>query len=752
MGTANNRENAQDTIIYDQSGTIDPSVVGYEAAPGTTYRMLVEGNAKFFVKQDEGFSTNWTEIGAGEISTASNVGTGSEVFKVKTGSDFKFRTLKQGANVTITQSSDELLISAAGPDGGEVNTASNVGAGTGLYKQKVAADLQFKTLKQGTNVTITSDDDEVTINASSSGEVNTGSNLGTGSGVYAQKVGSDLQFKSLKQGSNVSITSDANEITINATNTGEVNTASNVGTGSGLYKQKVGANLEFKSLKAGTNVTLTASGDEVTISSSSGASFSPAQTVFVAKNGSDVTGNGTQDNPFLTISAALTSITDASPSKRYAIQLSPGEYTEASIALKANVFIVGTGQKETTRITGAVSLHSSFSGSADNRSGFAQVILLSACDFNWNTVTSAAGKLYFNEVSFSSTINLYGYNNAIAQAQFNDCVIFGAMTISGINVGVYTNCFNFNNITLNQHPNGGMASILSMAGGYCSGTVNLVTTVNDFSRRCSLFARSFWMNALTINGASSYADVTYSSLPAAGPTILNGGNIVYLNPSATGANQQLSNLAFPTAVNQPIMPANTNATNFGDWGKQWFWSFGYVHASTGTDLYLISYGSAYGADSTGRNIGIYADGAGLQANVNGGDIELGTASVSGTGIRGRINLDGREVNVNSTKIVSLAAGTASTDAVNLSQLTALQNKTIAGQYSMPSGVSSFSVSGLSVGTTNYIVNVTIENLVDLTVRHLVATVTAKTATSFNFTTPQTTDTGNYKANYIITKL
>ena len=598
MGTANNRENAQDTIIYDQSGTIDPSVVGYEAAPGTTYRMLVEGNARLFIKQDEGFSTNWTDLGSG----------------------------------------------------------------------------------------------------------------------------------------------------------GEVNTASNVGTGSGLYKQKVGANLEFKSLKAGTNVTVTASGDEVTISSSSGASFSPAQTVFIAKNGSDVTGNGTQDNPFLTISAALTSITDASPSKRYAIQVSAGEYTEASIALKANVFIVGAGQKETTRITGAVSLHSSFSGGADNRSGFAQVILLSACDFNWNTVTSAAGKLYFNEVSFSSTINMYGYNNATAQAQFNDCVIFGAMTISGINVGVYTNCFNFNNITLNQHPNGGMASILSMAGGYCSGTVNIVTTVNDFNRRCSIFARSFWINALTINGASSYADVTYSSLPAAGPTILNGGNIVYLNPSATGANTQLSNLSFPTAVNQPIMPATTNATNFGDWGKQWFWSFGYVHASTGTDLFLISYGSSFGADSTGRNIGIIADGAGLASNVNGGNIELGTAAVSGTGIKGEIILNGRQVNASSTKIVNLAAGTASTDAINLSQLTDLQNKTIVGQYTMANGVSTFLVNGLTIGTTNYIVNVTIENIVDGTVRHLTPVITAKTTTSFSFVTNQTTDHANYKANYIITKL
>jgi hypothetical protein len=292
--------------------------------------------------------------------------------------------------------------------------------------------------------------------------------------------------------------------------------------------------------------------------------FGYDQVLYVAKNGLD-TNSGKQHSPFLTITAALNAITDASPTKRYVILVQAGAYTEAALSLKANVYIVGEGQKENVSITGAVSLHSSFSGSADNRSGFARVILISACNFNWQTVTSAAGKLYFNEVSFSSTINMYGHNNATAQAQFNDCVIFGNLTISGINVGVFTNNICFGNVTLNQHPNGGMASVLNATGGSCSGTVSMITTVNDFNRRCGLFAKSFFMNAVVINGASSYADVTDSSLPAAGPTISNGGNIVYLNRA--DANRTLSNLEYPTAVNQPIMPATTGATNLGDWNK-----------------------------------------------------------------------------------------------------------------------------------------------------------------------------------------
>lgn len=54
------------------------------------------------------------------------------------------------------------------------------------------------------------------------------------------------------------------DITISG-GSGEVNTASNVGTGEGVFKQKSGVNLEFKSLLAGTGITVTNNANDLTI-------------------------------------------------------------------------------------------------------------------------------------------------------------------------------------------------------------------------------------------------------------------------------------------------------------------------------------------------------------------------------------------------------------------------------------------------------------------------------------------------------
>lgn len=384
------------------------------------------------------------------------------------------------------------------------------------------------------------------------------------------------------------------------------------------------------------------------------------QMLYVADGADATLANGSPVYPFASISAALASISDASPTKRYTVLITAGEYTETgTVNLKPNVFLCGV-VPDAVRITATTwALDATFTGAADNRTGIHNCIVNGAVSLNWTTVTSAAGKFYARNTMFNGAVTLTGYNNATAQAQFSNCQFFALVSVQGVNVGVANDNVHFNGLTLTQSPFGGVPTIWAATGGTLGGTLTATTTVNDFNRRISVFAKSFWMGTVTITGPSTYLDYTVDCLPVAGASVSGGASLVLINPAAsTGANTELSNLTFPTAVNNPIIPATTSATNMGDWNKQWMFNFGYVHLSSGTELYVASAGASAAADSAGRAIHIEADTYGLDANVNGGDINITTqAGVSGTGVRGKIALNATRVEVNGAYKLPSADGT-----------------------------------------------------------------------------------------------
>jgi hypothetical protein len=74
---------------------------------------LAIGGASTFLKSD-GTTASWATISEGEVNTASNVGGGSQLFKQKVGSDLEFRTLAANPNISITQGSDTVSIGLTG--------------------------------------------------------------------------------------------------------------------------------------------------------------------------------------------------------------------------------------------------------------------------------------------------------------------------------------------------------------------------------------------------------------------------------------------------------------------------------------------------------------------------------------------------------------------------------------------------------------------------------------------------------------
>jgi hypothetical protein len=126
--------------------------------------------------------------------------------------------------VLKTNGAGQLSWTAQTGGSGEANTASNVGAGTGtIYKQKTGVDLELKTLVAGTGVTITNNASDIQIDATGAGggEVNTASNRvaddADTKGVFYQKNGVDLEFKAITAGTGMSISSDTNEVTLTCT-------------------------------------------------------------------------------------------------------------------------------------------------------------------------------------------------------------------------------------------------------------------------------------------------------------------------------------------------------------------------------------------------------------------------------------------------------------------------------------------------------------------------------------------------------
>ena len=108
----------------------------------------------------------------------------------------------------------------AGGGGGENNTASNLSPGTGLFAQKSGVDLEFKSLAAGSNISIASNTTSVTISASgSAGEANTMSSPTHANTLVLTKVGVDLPIKGIACSGSATCSANSTDVTIAVTGT-----------------------------------------------------------------------------------------------------------------------------------------------------------------------------------------------------------------------------------------------------------------------------------------------------------------------------------------------------------------------------------------------------------------------------------------------------------------------------------------------------------------------------------------------------
>jgi hypothetical protein len=251
------------------------------------------------------------------VQSSSNVGSGEGVAKPRIGDDLPFRSLTTTSKISLTGSADEieidigtLLISdiqglQTALDNLEppflisditglqtaldskIETLTNVGGEKEIAKTKVGQDVPIRTLKEGTNITITQNADDLEISSIDTGEVNTASNVGTGVNVFLAKVLQDLEFRSLLANAEILITQNALDLAFSigaiaqSKITGlvsalltKIETLTNVGTGAEIAKAKVGVNVDLRKINAGTNISVVQNADDITINNTA---IPPAQ-------------------------------------------------------------------------------------------------------------------------------------------------------------------------------------------------------------------------------------------------------------------------------------------------------------------------------------------------------------------------------------------------------------------------------------------------------------------------------------------
>jgi hypothetical protein len=198
------------------------------------------------------------------------------------------------------------------------------------------------------------------------------------------------------------------------------------------------------------------------------------QIVYVNKAGNDATADGSECDPFLTVTAAMASIVDATPAKRYAISIGPGGYTEPLVHLKANVQLVGTSTL-LTRLSIPFDINdpSWFEAAPftnDNRSGFVDLALLSGpLNFNFVTVNSFSGKLFFVSVNLTPSPTFTAFSTSVNQVNIRDSLLSAGYTQNGINMVMFASFVSSGNIVINSQAT--TDAQVNLVGGGINGNV-----------------------------------------------------------------------------------------------------------------------------------------------------------------------------------------------------------------------------------------------------------------------------------------
>lgn len=266
--------------------------------------------------------------------------------------------------------------------------------------------------------------------------------------------------------------------------------------------------------------------------------FTPlTQIVYVRKEGSDTDGDGTIAKPYLTITHAMATITDALWEKRYMIDLGPGNWAD-NFSWKAWVFMRGS-YLYATRLTGAIDINDSswaVPGShSDERAGAQDINFSGTMSLDYASIGSSYGKFYYMNCNMNNTLVINGMHPV------NQCVVFGGFWFGGITstacaitwVGVSGQG---GTIALQSSPIA--SSFVAFGGGHLG---NLSVTRTSNTAPIAMLINFPILGNLTVSGVGASVSATSSSLPPQSNIVVSGGGSITLLNEASGLGYNAAN-------------------------------------------------------------------------------------------------------------------------------------------------------------------------------------------------------------------
>ncbi len=201
-----------------------------------------------------------TVIDTGETNNASNVGTGGvSIYKQKTGTDFEFKTVNAGSNkISITDDTGNNEVDI------DINESNIIhqnlsGAGTNTHAQidsHIASTSNPHSVTKAQLGLTNVQDTKVNLSATQAPTGTDDTNSGYSPGSLWVDTTNDKAYVCLDATATAAVWEETTDVT----------TASNIGGGSGVFKQKTGYDLELKSLVAGsTKLSITSNTNDITL-------------------------------------------------------------------------------------------------------------------------------------------------------------------------------------------------------------------------------------------------------------------------------------------------------------------------------------------------------------------------------------------------------------------------------------------------------------------------------------------------------